>query len=316
VKSPDAVFKTGRAMKTTLEGRFPMQRLSQIGNSLQQIGRAFQTGTLYLLMISGGIASGAYCVRAAYQVGAGADIWLGISLAAVAVISWGMLPWADRRAADGARIEAQIWRLGWIGVLGVVVINGVTYSAHYRTEMTGGDQLKIERYDDAKRQLARAERQLADLKLDTRWQVTAACVRPQGVVQVRYCGEVKSASEAIASAAAIKALGRPGSADAGAETVAWATGLNEDAVRRSIPIGWALASDIIASLCLKSLLSQPKRRRELAAVKLEPVTMTAVEASHQPQAFATVNPAAKALADKRWANVRENKKKDRLRARA
>ncbi len=110
---------------------------------------------LQLLIGLGGVALGAYCVKAAYYVGAAADTWIGIALAALVIVSWGMLPWADVRGKEGAWREALVWRVAWIGVLAVVVANGVSYSAHYRVEQTGDAEGRIEAYEDAKTNLAR-----------------------------------------------------------------------------------------------------------------------------------------------------------------
>jgi hypothetical protein len=275
---------------------------------------------LQLLIGGGGVALGAYCVKAAYCVGAEADIMIGIALASLVVVSWGMLPWADVRVREGARVEAQAWRLMWLVVLGVVVANGVAYSAHYRVEQTGGAEVRIEAYEDAKRRLATAEAELASLKTNARWDATKGCSNATAEASKEFCGKVGVVKAEIAAAAAIKSSGRPASSDAGVETIAWVTGWNQRDVSRSIPISWALVSDLIASLCLKSVLSQPKRRRreerkaEIAAeATIETVPLageTAADAPVKLVPLAPVSPAA-ALANQRWERVRAAKGKQK-----
>jgi hypothetical protein len=272
---------------------------------------------LQLLIGGGGVALGAYCVKAAYCVGAEADIMIGIALASLVVVSWGMLPWADVRVREGARVEAQAWRLMWLVVLGVVVANGVAYSAHYRVEQTGGAEVRIEAYEDAKRRLATAEAELASLKTNARWDATKGCSNATAEASKEFCGKVGVVKAEIAAAAAIKSSGRPASSDAGVETIAWVTGWNQRDVSRSIPISWALVSDLIASLCLKSVLSAPKRRRreeeekaEIAAgatIEIVPLAKaTGAGAPVKLMPLAQVKPAA-ALANRRWEAVRAAK---------
>ena len=170
---------------------------------------------LQILIGGGGIALGAYCVKAAYCVGAEADIMIGIALASLVVVSWGMLPWADVRVREGAKVEAQVWRLAWIGVLAVVVANGVSYSAHYRVERTGGAEVKIEAYEDAKRRLATAEGELAELKKNARWETTKGCSNATAEASKGFCAKVGEAKAEIAAQAAIKSSSRPASSDAG-----------------------------------------------------------------------------------------------------
>ena len=212
-----------------------------------------------------------------------------------------MLPWADVRAREGAKIEAQLWRLAWLAALAVVIVNGVSYSAHYRVEQTGGAEVRIEAYEDAKRREARAEASLALLQKNALWEATAACSKKRSAKARDYCAQVAGAQAEIAAAAAIKSSGRPASADAGVETIAWITGVEARKVSRSIPLSWAAICDLLASLCLKSVLSAPKRRPglELRAVPLEPQAA--------PQPLPAANP-AKELADLRWQKERGQKK--------
>ena len=47
---------------------------------------------LQLLIGLGGVGLGAYCVKAAFCVGLAADLWIGIALACLVVVSWACCP--------------------------------------------------------------------------------------------------------------------------------------------------------------------------------------------------------------------------------
>lgn len=85
---------------------------------------------LSLLIAAGGCIAGAYSAFAAYSngetlTGGTAGAMFGLAFAAVVIISWIMLPWADRRAGEGSYRDAWLWRASWLMALGFVLANSI-----------------------------------------------------------------------------------------------------------------------------------------------------------------------------------------------
>lgn len=211
---------------------------------------------LSLLIAAGGCVAGAYSAFAAYSNGetlasGTAGAMFGLAFAAVVIISWIMLPWADKHAAEGSYREAWLWRLSWFLALGFVLANSIAYCAHYRTEMTEAKGLLIDTYNRAQRAEAEASAELRGLQLNFRWEATSGCSNVSAPKSKRYCERLGAAQSRVEAARATLAQGKPGAKDAGAETLAWVFGVDEGNVRRSLPIFWAVILELIASLCMR-----------------------------------------------------------------
>jgi hypothetical protein len=211
---------------------------------------------LSLLIAAGGCIAGAYSAFAAFSNGATiaqgtAGTMFGLAFAAVVVISWIMLPWADKRSEDGSHRDAWLWRASWLLALGFVLANSVAYCAHYRIEMTETKGLQIEAYERAQRAEALASTELNGLRTNYRWGKTSGCSNAIDLKSRRYCDHLRDVQSRIQEAQATLALGRPGAKDPGAEVLAWVLGADEAKVRRSLPIFWAVILELIASLCMR-----------------------------------------------------------------
>ncbi len=211
---------------------------------------------LSLLIAAGGCIAGAYSAFAAYSngetlAGGTAGAMFGLAFAAVVIISWIMLPWADRRAEEGSYRDAWLWRVSWLLALGFVLANSIAYCAHYRTEMTETKGRLIDAYDRAQRAEAEASAELKGLQLNFRWEATSGCSNVTAPKSMHYCERMREAQSRAEAARAALAQGRPGAKDAGAETLGWVFGVDEAKVRRSLPIFWAVILELIASLCMR-----------------------------------------------------------------
>ncbi|MFZ1108252.1 MAG: hypothetical protein WAN43_07900 [Rhodomicrobium sp.] len=211
---------------------------------------------LSLLIAAGGCVAGAYSAYAAFSNGAllagGAPgIMFGLAFAAVVVISWIMLPFADKRGEEGAHRDAWLWRVSWLVAVGFVLANSVVYCVHYRLEMTESKGLQIDAYERAKQAETQAAAELDKLKTNPRWDATSGCSDVTAPKSKVFCEQVNAAKARIDAAAPVLSQGRPASKDAGAESLAWMLGTDESTVRRSLPIFWALILELIASLCMR-----------------------------------------------------------------
>ncbi len=175
----------------------------------------------------------------------------GLAFAAVVVVSWLMLPWADKRAEEGAHRDAWLWRVSWLLAVGFVLANSIAYSVHYRTEMTENRGLRIDAYERARQMETLATAEMNGLRSNPRWQATSGCSDVTVEKSKLFCERVQNAQARIEAAEALLNQGRPASKDAGAETLAWVLGMDVAKVRRSLPIFWALILELMASLCMR-----------------------------------------------------------------
>lgn len=220
------------------------------------MGNDIKRHTLCLLIAAGGCVAGAYSAYAAYVNGAlitggAAGAMFGLAFAAVVVVSWLMLPWADKRAEEGAHRDAWLWRVSWLLAVGFVLANSIAYSVHYRTEMTESRGLRIDAYERARQMETLATAEMNGLRSNPRWQATAGCSDVTVEKSKLFCERVQSAQARIEAAETLLNQGRPASKDAGAETLAWVLGMDVAKVRRSLPIFWALILELMASLCMR-----------------------------------------------------------------
>ncbi len=220
------------------------------------MGNNHKRHALSLLIAAGGCVAGAYSAYAAFSNGklitdGAPGTMFGLAFAAVVIISWIMLPWADKRAEEGSHRDAWLWRASWFLALGFVLANSILYTVHYRTEMTESKGLRIDAYERAQRVEALATSELNELRTNSRWDMTNGCSNVTAPKSKQYCEQVQEAQARVQSAEAILGHGRPAAKDAGADTLAWVLSADEAKVRRSLPIFWAVILELIASLCMR-----------------------------------------------------------------
>lgn len=220
------------------------------------MGNNVKRHTLSLLIAAGGCVAGAYSAYAAFSNGkliteGAAGTMFGLAFAAVVVISWIMLPWADKRAEDGFHRDAWLWRASWLMALGFVLANSIVYTVHYRMEMTEGRGLRIDAYERARQIEALGAAEMSGLRTNPRWEATSGCSDVTAERSKLYCERVRDAQARIENAEAILGHGRPATKDPGVETLAWVLGADETKVRRSLPIFWAVILELVASLCMR-----------------------------------------------------------------
>lgn len=232
------------------------------------------------ILFIGGCVAGAYCVFSAFQNGSTLSDGVtakmfGAAFAAVTIISWFMLPWADQLQNSGSRQEARVWRAGWVLALGFVLTNSIMFAAFHRTNMVEGNGTAITRYDQALANKDRAAGDLTALKKNTRWERTSGCSNATAELSLTFCGDVRTAQGRIDAADAVILLGRPGAKDAGAETLAWVLNGDPAKVGRAMPIFWAVVLELIASLCMKGAFHDlGTRPAVLAPAVVEPEVLT------------------------------------------
>jgi hypothetical protein len=174
-----------------------------------------------------------------------------LAFAAVVIVSWLMLPLADKRAEEGAHRDAWLWRVSWLLALVFVLVNSIAYTVHYRTEMTETRGLRIDAYERARQVETMATAEMNGLRTNPRWEATSGCSNVTAGKSKLFCERVYGAQARIEAAEALLNQGRPASKDAGAETLAWVLGVDEAKVRRSLPIFWSLILELMASLCMR-----------------------------------------------------------------
>ncbi|MGO8951852.1 MAG: hypothetical protein ACLQF2_00685 [Rhodomicrobium sp.] len=267
------------------------------------MGNNLKRHTLSLLIAVGGCVAGAYSAYAAFSNGnlitdGAAGTMFGLAFAAVVIISWIMLPWADKRAEEGSYRDAWLWRVSWLMALGFVLANSIVYTVHYRTEMTENRGLKIDAYERARQVEAFAAAEISELRTNPRWDLTSGCSNVTAEKSKLYCERVHDAQARIQNAEAILGQGRPAAKDSGAETLAWVLGADESKVRRSLPIFWAVILELIASLCMReafaTLRGTPQAARgslaEPAGEKLEGWVPARAAIAPEVPAFGIVSP--------------------------
>lgn len=226
--------------------------------------------TLCLLIAAGGCVAGAYSAYAAYINGklitdGAAGVMFGLAFAAVVIVSWLMLPWADKRAEEGAHHDAWLWRVSWLLALGFVLANSIAYTVHYRTEMTENRGLRIDAYERARQMETLATAEMNGLRTNPRWEATSGCSNVTAEKSRAFCERVHNAQARIEAAETALGQGRPASKDAGAETLAWVLNVDEAKVRRSLPIFWSLILELMASLCMREAFATLRTPRTATA---------------------------------------------------
>ncbi len=229
--------------------------------------------TLSLLIAAGGCVAGAYSAYAAFSNGkfitdGAAGTMFGLAFGSVVIISWIMLPWADKRSEEGSYRDAWLWRASWLMALVFVLANSIVYTVHYRTEMTETKGLRIEAYERSKQAEELAVAEFNSLRTNPRWEATSGCSNVTAPKSKQYCEQMRNTQTRIQSAEAVLGQGRPAAKDAGAVTLAWVLSADEAKIRRSLPIFWAVILELIASLCMReafATLRAPQGARAAAS---------------------------------------------------
>jgi hypothetical protein len=202
----------------------------------------------FAIGICGGIV-GAYCAYTAFRNGqmlaTGLDgVAFGSAFAATVVGSWFILPLAAHSPAG----RAALMRLGWALCLAFVLINAIGFTASHRTMQVGEKANSIVSYDTALKSLQEAQDRLTAMKANPRWVRTSGCTDATAEQSIEFCRQVQQAQSIATGNQAVVASGRPATADAQADTIAWATRIDTAVVSRALPIFMAVVLDIAASL--------------------------------------------------------------------
>lgn len=203
-----------------------------------------------------GAVVGAYCAFTAFRNGQnlaeGLDgIAFGSAFAAVVIGSWFLLP----LAAQSPKGRAALMRLGWALCLAFVLINAVGFTATHRTATVGTKTNTIAAYDAALTSLKSAQERLSAMKDNRRWQSTSGCTDATVEQSIEFCRQVQQALTDVAKNQSVVTSGKPATADAQADTIAWATRVDAAVVSRAMPIFMAVVLDIAASLFIWAALT-------------------------------------------------------------
>jgi hypothetical protein len=208
--------------------------------------------TLTLSRVATGICGavvGCYAAYSAFRNGqsmaGGLDgIAFGSAFAAVVIGGWFLLPLADRQQGT----SRMLMRLGWAMCLVFVLINAVGFTATHRTTVVGDKTNSITAYDTALTGLKSAQEALTAMKSNARWQKTSGCSDVTAERSIEFCRQVQQAQADIAKYQPVVASGKPATADAQADTIAWVIQADTGVVSRAMPIFMAVVLDVAASL--------------------------------------------------------------------
>jgi len=223
-------------------------------------------------LLVAGLAGGAYCGSTAFLNGLeGATGWAGYALAtsglSVAFGSWFILPFAAHVSSEGARGEAWMLRFGWALCTAFVLWNATGFTAIHRTEKVSTSQVSIDAYNRAETRLSEATAELNEYKKNKRWEATNGCSNATVDKSREFCGQVAVTKSNISTAETTLAKGRPGAADAQAESIGWLLQLNPALVSKLDPVLKALIQEIAMSLFLLCAFRPSTARKEAVTVK-------------------------------------------------
>ena len=203
-----------------------------------------------------GTVVGAYCAYTAFRNGqllaSGLDgIAFGSAFAAVVVGSWFLLP----LAAQSPNGRAALMRLGWALCLAFVLINAIGFTATHRTEVVGSKAGAITAYDTALAGLSQARERITAMKANARWTSTSGCTDATVAKSIAFCDAYTAEKATADSYQALVSAGKPATADAQADTIAWVMQADSLTVARAMPIFMAVVLDIAASLFIWAALT-------------------------------------------------------------
>ena len=225
-----------------------------------------------------GFVVGAYCAYTAFRNGQAmaADIdgiAFGSAFAAVVVGSWFLLPLAE----EFSGIRASVLRGGWALCLAFVLVNAIGFTATHRTEGVSSRTTAIQTYDAAIAALPLAETELAAMKQNARWAATAGCTNATAEASKLFCEAIATKQSELKGIQARVNQGRPGAADAQADTIAWVMQADASTVSRALPIFMAVVLEIAASLFMFAAMVPSAKAEAPAATITEPVVETKAE---------------------------------------
>jgi hypothetical protein len=218
-----------------------------------------------------GLVVGSYCAYASFRNGqslaTGADgIAFGSAFAAVVVGSWFLLPLASRETG----LKAMLTKAGWLLCVAFVLANAIGYTATHRTDKVGGNSVAITGYDQALAALNIARSELETMKANPRWASTSGCTNATAEKSLGFCQQVTAKQAEVTAAQATISKGRPGAADAQADTIAWVIRADASVVSRALPIFLAVVLDIAASLFIAKAVTPA------TVVSIDPEPLTPV----------------------------------------
>lgn len=266
-------------------------------------GNAIIGGTLRLLTGACGIAAGAVCAYTAYHNGLNMDPgeagqWFGYGFLAIVCGSWLLWPLAGHMKLLGNDAWATGLKVAWVAAMLFVIGNAIMYTASHRTEAVEGRGLVIDRYTEAKAEKTRLFEELNLLKQNPAWEESKGCtLRIKG--GKRLCDSKATLEAKIDAQNAILKAGKPGSKDAGAETLAWVLNADASKVGRAWPIYIAVMLEMMASLMMKLALSPwapaaTAKASPKAKETAEEITEEEAEADGETDALAAVEAMVKA----------------------
>ena len=210
-----------------------------------------------------GIALGAVCVLMAWEMGISQAPGLkgqlyGAAFAAAVVGCW-FLPTIARTTTT---VLAGILWLAWIVGTLFVLANAIANTAHDRDASVGTAKSAMDSYDIAQREFKRLEAELAPMKLNPRWEATAGCTNDTAAKSIAYCGEVHRVTVQMDKHRATLAQKRPVSADSQADRLSLIFRTAPETVTEWMPIAFAVALDLLASVFITAALAPVRRPQE------------------------------------------------------
>jgi hypothetical protein len=196
-----------------------------------------------------GAVVGAYCAISAFRNGqalaSGVDgLAFGSAFAAVVIGSWFLLPLAAQSPAR----RAALMRLGWLMCLVFILIQAIGFTANHRITVVGGKANTITAYDTALASLTQAQERLSAMKSNARWQSTSGCTDVTVPQSVAFCDDHRATQAKADQFSATVSAGKPATADAQADTIAWVLRADAGVVSKAMPVFMAVVLDIAASL--------------------------------------------------------------------
>jgi hypothetical protein len=196
-----------------------------------------------------GAVVGSYCAFTAFRNGqtlaSGVDgIAFGSAFAAVVIGSWFLLP----LASQSPKGRAVLMRIGWALCLAFVLVNAIGFTATHRTTQVGDRNNAITSYDTALAGLAQAQERLSAMKHNARWQSTSGCTDVTVPQSVAFCDDLRATQAKADQFSATVSAGKPATADAQADTIAWMLRADAGVVSKAMPVFMAVVLDVAASL--------------------------------------------------------------------
>jgi hypothetical protein len=209
----------------------------------------FSTSASRMAIGACGAIVGFYAAYSAFRNGqslaSGIDgLAFGSAFAAVVVGSWFLLPLAAQSPAR----RAILMRIGWGLCLAFVLVNAIGFTATHRSTKVGGNANTITAYDTALASLTQAQERLSAMKRNARWQSTSGCTDVTVPQSVAFCDDHRATQAKADQFSATVSAGKPATADAQADTIAWVLRADAGVVSKAMPVFMAVVLDIAASL--------------------------------------------------------------------